>query len=543
MNENNNQNKRQRRMKGNEPNGSTQETGGYVERLPTKRTNRKYRYNALTALETSHLRNLSEDASTLLNIHTWLTWKWFMETIPWRNTIAMLTEEVARNLGFASKEIAWWHYYSKITASLANTVQLQCYIKANLYWCFHEINQLRFISISARPVPPVPPRVKRQINCLSEQEAYHWTGFTKHQLYMLLPYLRLPKEFITRSRYKYTGEETLLMCLTYIRTGHDWVVLAEAKYFGGDARRCSEMFDWFIAFLFHEFYNAITGHSMDIWVPYLEEFRKGIWHSFTERLLSKDGNEVQFQVDLRDWRIAFFIDCTCQATCRPGGGANFVDADYNEYVNQVQRAFYTGYTKQHGLKFQVLWAPNGMFLSIFGSSMRENDNGMVNISGLNHYLERIMPFVDTERQYQVAAYGDAIYNERSCIVGRAKKTVEDPWRKIIDKQLGRKRASIENSFADFNNYAQLLSHRKKHKILKQGEKAMMTTMVAFFLFNCKSCFQGNSTSSRFNVKPPSLQEYLPLDKNFSRNDDQDNNSMEAFWNPEENVPEIDPDDF
>ena len=127
--------------------------------------------------------------------------------------------------------------------------------------------------------------------------------------------------------------------------------------------------------------------------------------------------------------------------------------------------------------------------------MRENDNGMVNISGLNHYLERIMPFVDTERQYQVAAYGDAIYNERSCIVGRAKKTVEDPWRKIIDKQLGGKRASIENSFADFNNYAQLLSHRKKHKILKQGEKAMMTTMVAFFLFNCKSCFQGNSTSS------------------------------------------------
>ena len=175
---------------------------------------------------------------------------------------------------------------------------------------------------------------------------------------------------------------------------------------------------------------------MNIWMDQIKSFREAIWQSFTEPLINKAGEEVRFECALKDWRIAFFIDCTTQSTCRPGGGANYNVDEINECVSQVQRAFYTGYTKRHGLKFQVLWGPNGMFLSVYGSSIRENDNGMVNVSELNHYLERIMPYVDNKQQFKAAAYGDAIHNDGSCIVGRAKRKTRTHGAKSLTNSWG-----------------------------------------------------------------------------------------------------------
>ena len=179
-----------------------------------------------------------------------------------------------------------------------------------------------------------------------------------------------------------------------------------------------------------------------------------------------------------------------------------------------------------------------MFLSVFGSSIRENDNGMINVSELNHYLERIMPNVG---DFKVAAYGDAIYNDRSCIVGRVNKRSKEEWRKLIDKQLGRKRASVENSFADLYNYAGLFSKKKQHKLLKQGEKAMKVSLVTFFLFNCRSCFNGNSTSSRFGLQPPQLEEYIPLAVDFARKEEQQDH--DNFWDGTAAIPVLEEEEY
>ena len=174
-----------------------------------------------------------------------------------------------------------------------------------------------------------------------------------------------------------------------------------------------------------------------------------------------------------------------------------------------------------------------MFLSIFGSSIRENDDGVINVSELNHHLERIMPRVG---DFKVAAHGDAICNDRSCIVGRVNKRSKDAWRKLIDKQLGRKQSSVENSFADLHNCAGLLSNKKKHKLLKQGEKAMKVSLVTFFSFNCRSSFNGNSTSSRFGLQLPSLEQCIPLSVDFERKEDQQGH--DHFWDGGAAIPEF-----
>ena len=93
-----------------------------------------------------------------------------------------------------------------------------------------------------------------------------------------------------------------------------------------------------------------------------------------------------------------------------------------------KRLFCAKHMKIHGLKHQTVWGPNGMFLSVFPGSIRQNDDGMVNSSRLDECLEGLLPFMDDEETCEPAVHGDAICADRSCIVGRAKKNNEDEFR-------------------------------------------------------------------------------------------------------------------
>ena len=504
--------------------------------MPVRETNYKYRNDCLSPNDIAALQRLSKQVTGLYLMHTNVTWMWTWAMAPLQMAMAAMDSGFT-TLGFDSPVEGKQSIYGQMCVLFLIATQQQTQLQYGIVHCMKEIQNIRTIMESDQPVPRITRRRHRTIGSLTENKAYKWTGFKQEQLPDLLKYLRMPEEVVTRSRYKYTGEEIMIMALTRIHTAESWMSLADGK-FGGDARRSSELFQWFVDFLFETFYNAISGSSINMWVDHVASFRQAIWESFTELLLDKDGEPFRFDVAFEDWTIAFFIDCTAKFTCRPGGGGKF--GDDTKYVNLLQKAFYTGYLKKHGLKFQTLWGPNGMFLSVFGSSIRENDNGMVNISGLNDYLYGAMPFIDEGRTCKAAGYGDAIYNDRSCIVGRAKKNSRDTWRKVTDKQFGRKRTSVENSYAGVLAYAALFGHERPFKLLNKGEEALKTTMVIFFLYNCYTCLNGNSTSLRFNIDPPTLGEYIPLSVDFARKQCQVVDQAD-LWDPEEDIPEDDED--
>lgn len=494
-------------------------------RFAVRETNYKYRGDALKSADLERLTEISQEVLALHVMFTDLTWSWTVEMGSLQLVLQTTDDESGQTFVF-----------NEMVNAYMRTMQQHNNIKLLLLKHTEEVLSIRMILDGDRPRPPIPPRQHRTIDSLTHNKAYAWTGFTQDQLHVLLKVLRIPYQLGTRNRYKYYGEEVLIMSLTRIHTAESWVSLADGK-FGGDARRSSEMFEWFIDYLFETFYNAITGSSIDMWVNEIDDFRCAIWKSFTELLVGKDGNPTRFDVDLANWPIAFFLDCTTQLTCRPGGGG-----EQTSYVSLLQKAFYSGYVKRHGLKFQTLWAPNGMFVSVFGSSLRVQDNGMVNISGLNSYLETRMPVLESEHgSFQAKAYGDAIYSDRSCIVGRAKKNNDDEWRKMIDKQLGRKRTSVENSYAGLKAFAGLFAKDKAFKIMNKGEAAVKTSIVIFFLYNCLSCFNGNSTATRFHLKTPDIEDYLPLTEDFARKESQVID-QEEWWNPMEDMPEDDSDD-
>ena len=58
----------------------------------------------------------------------------------------------------------------------------------------------------------------------------------------------------------------------------------------------------------------------------------------------------------------------------------------NSYSHDIQRTFYSGYLHAHRLKAQVVYLPIGLVGSVFITEIRQNDNGVQNISGLNDYV-------------------------------------------------------------------------------------------------------------------------------------------------------------
>ena len=94
------------------------------------------------------------------------------------------------------------------------------------------------------PLVETPPR-NRSIDELSDEDARSLTRFNKEQLRLLLLHWRIPEVIITEQRYRFSGEEMLIVGLTKIATGDPWTRLIPG-YFGGDVRRWSKAFKWYI---------------------------------------------------------------------------------------------------------------------------------------------------------------------------------------------------------------------------------------------------------------------------------------------------------
>jgi hypothetical protein len=69
-----------------------------------------------------------------------------------------------------------------------------------------------------------------------------WTRFTKEQLSKLFVLWKIPS-IVCIQRYKFTGEEIMLISLTRFAQGVDWIDLAENN-FGGEARYMPLMYYW-----------------------------------------------------------------------------------------------------------------------------------------------------------------------------------------------------------------------------------------------------------------------------------------------------------
>ena len=98
---------------------------------------------------------------------------------------------------------------------------------------------------------------------------------------------------------------------------------------------------------------------MDYWLPILPHMHSSI----VDKLVSLGYNfDIRLLgVDLEtQHNIVGFIDNTIAPICRPGGGPADDGVNARRLDALIQRAFYTGWKKLHGLKLQTIDLPNGM---------------------------------------------------------------------------------------------------------------------------------------------------------------------------------------
>lgn len=202
---------------------------------------------------------------------------------------------------------------------------------------------------------------------------------------------------------------------------------------------------------------------------------------------------VFVQLNPRLFHVFGFIDCTHVRTCRVGSG-------------QAQQAFYSRYFRAHGLKYLVVVFPNGMVGLVYGSSLNTNDNGMLNLSGLNDYLTSILSPVG---QHFPALYGDGIFALLATITGRYRHPTEREKR--INAWMASLRECIEHVFAQYFNLFHLLCRKEQFRLLQgRADFKLCIGVVTFFILNCYTCLNGSPVNEMFGTLSPEIEDYIPL---------------------------------
>jgi hypothetical protein len=189
----------------------------------------------------------------------------------------------------------------------------------------------------------------------------------------------------------YTKEECFVVWLYHIIKGAPFTEMA-CFVFGRDSRQLSEMNDVFISYAYNAFYNKISGTSLNQWIPNkLNLCRKLILSSISsgaiEEIVFEDGQVndwhwIRHHFDVDSFCIFGFLNDFEMATARPANSATRMHG----FVENICWAFYSGYICHHSLKAQVVYLPIGIVGSIFITELCQNNNGLLNMSGLNDYL-------------------------------------------------------------------------------------------------------------------------------------------------------------
>jgi hypothetical protein len=270
----------------------------------------------------------------------------------------------------------------------------------------------------------------------------------------------------------------------------------------------------FISHAYYSFYNKKTGSSLDQWVP----CSLNTCHRLIYDALSSDAiEEVEFEdgevvdrrwilhhFDFSSFRIFGFLDDFAMPTARPGSSAT----RRHNYESDIQRAFYSGYLRRHGLKAQVVYLPIGIIGSVFITEIRQNDSGVLNMSGLNDYLVGLLSG-NLVGQLLPCLYCDGIFANHATILPRF--TNPTPEERLLNLKLASQRQCIEHVFGDHRVRFKLFSVPHYICLFNQGVNVRRECLLSFFMLNCYYCLDG-TRSRYFGHAAPMLEEYLPLDE-------------------------------
>ena len=135
--------------------------------------------------------------------------------------------------------------------------------------------------------------------------------------------------------------------------------------------------------------------------------------------------------------------------------------------------------------------------------------GIINSSVLeNHLLENLEFIQGTEIFPNLLANANFV---PSPVI--ANQIINSKYtQEIIDRRMNSIHQAIQLTYGLFFGIFHLFKEPQKCPLSDDSEFPYRTGVVGFFLLNCYTCLRENVVSAFFNTKPPSIEEYLPLDE-------------------------------
>lgn len=250
---------------------------------------------------------------------------------------------------------------------------------------------------------------------------------------------KVPTETYVFKKHKFSYEETLIIALDYMSNGTKYITMCQT--YGGDWSRYSLMVNWFAKFLYHKFYHRLCGNSLEYWIhgDNIERFRTGIYNFVKFNNSDTPIAELE-HILFERFSTMGYIDCMQMAMCQPGSGPINEDDERNAERWDIQQAFYTRYGKMWGMKCQGTFFPNGLLGNAYFTSVAQNAKGVINISGLEEELERLLVPHALDNDILPALYADDIYEGSTVIV--KKNGVDD----IFHIRMNAGRIDVEHEF-------------------------------------------------------------------------------------------------
>lgn len=159
------------------------------------------------------------------------------------------------------------------------------------------------------------------------------------QLHRLRRGFQFPDTATSIEGHKFSGDEVLLCGLYRLHFPNKFSDPGWQLLFGFDEKRASDCFTLFLGHLIANWLYLLMDH-FDFWVRKIPSYVHKIRDKMAQLGCVFPANE---------FRVFAFIDNTMNATCRPAGGParDGINAPRNDPI--IQRTFYNGWKKLHGL--------------------------------------------------------------------------------------------------------------------------------------------------------------------------------------------------
>lgn len=313
--------------------------------------------------------------------------------------------------------------------------------------------------------------------------------------------LHFPKGFIAlNNKTIFTGEEVFLFGLHRLSRPTRLEELAN-DVFGRDYTQLSRAFHWFLSHLWGHF-SFLLLDNLDYWSTTFSDCANSIY----KRLLANGMSPLAMDSEHNYFAVAGFIDGTIQPCVRPGGGpVGKGGKNANRHDSLIQRAFYTGWKKLHGLKWQGVTLPNGIIADFWGPiSARHNDIYILRVSQIHQRWKNAQ--VGNSAQFKL--FGDGIYPIMSHLQSR--NTDRQPMRQSAheNSHMAKTRTCVEWSFGKIVSLWVFIDYKRNLQLLKLRKDLGKIVGISVLLTNCHTCLYGSQTSLYFEMLPPLLEDYL-----------------------------------